>query len=356
MRFVLSFIIIFYYSLAYNQNCNIKTNKRPDGVTVEYFNPKLVYFSSDFEVGLSLAKANNIISLSVSTRYTGLKQQELLSEFNIRLKNGTTLKPDFYTSRNTYINGESANITIFTLNNKEQKLLRNNIINGLTINFEYNGMYYISLTNNNSVIVNQIKCFSKGENKKNSTPRESSTITTYKPNRPLSNSYTNKVDMYCREFKEIKLGQKFSSFNNSYLKYSKSIKDLYIYDYNNDLIKTIYGYPIIKKSLYFTIEKQTLSAYRLTTSRLAAPESESGKYLDMGMSEFEILQNRITEKIGKPTEIFYPEDIESFITVTWKGTNTYLTLTLNYYGVDVGSVAQILVMDISDFDKQNDGF
>ena len=50
------FIITLLINVIGNAQCDIKTNNRPDGNTIKYFNPKPVIRQNQFEVGTAIYK------------------------------------------------------------------------------------------------------------------------------------------------------------------------------------------------------------------------------------------------------------------------------------------------------------
>src|SRR5690606_28122247 len=93
--FILLLIILVTVNLK--AQCNSKTVHRDDGVTMEYFAPKPVIRTSNYEVGTSIYKnrTTNDLLINVSILFKTIKPQNLTGDLIIHTTSdsGIRLKP-----------------------------------------------------------------------------------------------------------------------------------------------------------------------------------------------------------------------------------------------------------------------
>ncbi|ELV7526236.1 hypothetical protein QMU91_002462 [Flavobacterium psychrophilum] len=135
----------------------IKTVKRPDGVTMRYFNPSPVVIADSHEAGLSIYKNvnTNQYFLAVTVLFKQEEPTELSGDLLIQTTgvNGITLSPVLHKLIN--MNGQNVASSMYLLTSRDIKELKNNPIKMIGIT-AYNQLVGLNLTQNKNLIIDEI--------------------------------------------------------------------------------------------------------------------------------------------------------------------------------------------------------
>lgn len=148
----------------------VKTIKRPDGITLKYFNPIPVARAYNYEAGLSLYKNpdNNKSFAAISVLFKNAVAEELNGNLLIQTtgKNGISLEPAY--NRVVTMNGREVALSMYYLTERDINELKSNPIKliSFTIN---NKIIALNLTENRDVLVKEFSILNK-ENR-NSSPK-----------------------------------------------------------------------------------------------------------------------------------------------------------------------------------------
>ena len=157
------FLIIFFTFSITNSfgQCDFKTNNRPDGNTIKYFNPKPIIRESGYEVGASVYynETSNKYFINISVLFLTFTQQDISGDLIIQLEstnNSVVLKK--IESNKVQMNGRDVTIALFEIDHKSLKLLKTNQLRSVFFNMK-SKIYGSSIANNKAIFINQLKCF-----------------------------------------------------------------------------------------------------------------------------------------------------------------------------------------------------
>ena len=135
----------------------IKTNKRPDGVTMKYFNPSPVVIADSHEAGLSIYKNvnTNQLFLTVTVLFKQQEPTELSGDLLIQTTGikGLTLSPVWHKLIN--MNGQNVAASMYILTNRDINELKINPIKLISFT-AYNQPVGLNLTKNKNLIIDEI--------------------------------------------------------------------------------------------------------------------------------------------------------------------------------------------------------
>jgi len=135
----------------------IKTTKRPDGITIQYFDPSPVVIADSHEAGLSVYK--NINTNQYFLTVTVLFKQQEPTELSDNLLIQTTgiealiLSPVFHKLMN--LNGKNVAMSMYTLTDRDINELKINPIEMISFT-AYNQPVGLSLNKNKNLIIDEI--------------------------------------------------------------------------------------------------------------------------------------------------------------------------------------------------------
>ncbi len=157
-------IILFLFGVLCQAQCDIKTTLRPDGHTIKYFNPKPIIRAENYEVGISLYKNMNTKQyfLNVSVLFKNMQPVKLHEGLTIQMngKNGIILK--LITSNLIQMNGRELAIGLYEIDKQNLKLFETQNLKSLFF-YLNNKMYGTTLTENNTLLIDEINCFNKNK-------------------------------------------------------------------------------------------------------------------------------------------------------------------------------------------------
>lgn len=161
MKNLIALIIACQSFMNLNAQCDYKTNNRPDGNTIKYFNPKPLIREASYEVGASVYynQTSDKYFINLTVLFLTITQQDISGDLTIQLENSSSsLTLKISESNKVQINGRNVTVALFEIEQKSLNLLQAKQLK--SIFFKMNGKIYSStITNNKSLFINQLKCF-----------------------------------------------------------------------------------------------------------------------------------------------------------------------------------------------------
>lgn len=160
MKKILTIITILITYFNYAQCSELKTNNRPDGNVIKYFNPKPLIKLSTYEAGASVY--HNITTdkyyISIVILFKTLAQDDVSGSLTIQLKNtNNSISLKLIESNKTKMNGKDVCIAMYELDNKSLELLKKNQLK--SVFFKIKSITHgNTITENNNLFINQLKC------------------------------------------------------------------------------------------------------------------------------------------------------------------------------------------------------
>ena len=153
------FIIALLVCVLCNAQCDIKTNNRPDGNTIKYFNPKPVIRQSNYEVATAIYKniTTDKYMVCISILFVGINPMDVMEDLTIQTTSQKSIVLKFINSNKIKMNGRDLTFALFDLDSSSKINLENNSLKSLF--FYMNGkMYGSSVTENKSILINELDC------------------------------------------------------------------------------------------------------------------------------------------------------------------------------------------------------
>jgi hypothetical protein len=156
MKNIFLFVSLIFSSFTVFGQFEVKTNNRPDGITLNYINPIPVAIASDYEAGLSLYKnpANNLYLVAITVLFKTSIPKELKGNLLIQTtgNNGISLKPVMNKLIN--MNGRDIATSMYSLTNRDIGELSVNPIKMLSFNVN-NEIIALHLTENKDLLIKE---------------------------------------------------------------------------------------------------------------------------------------------------------------------------------------------------------
>lgn len=151
--------IILTTNWAFSQ-CNTKTTHRPDGVTMEYFNPKPVIRKDSYEVGTAIYKNKSTgdLTLNISVLFKSETPQKFTGKAIIQTDSEEGLKLSPVVSRLMKMNGSNVALGLFLITKRDYEILKNNSLKSVFFHLE-GDLTGNTVTENESILENQLDCF-----------------------------------------------------------------------------------------------------------------------------------------------------------------------------------------------------
>lgn len=141
--------------------CNTQIVNRPDGVTMEYFNPNPVIITDAYEVGTAIYKNKTTgdLTLNISVVFKTKTPKKLTGNAILQTASdkGITLTPVI--SQLMKMNGRDVTLGLFLITQRDYEILKDNQLK--SIYFYLEGELIGSTVNENkSLLIHQLKCLS----------------------------------------------------------------------------------------------------------------------------------------------------------------------------------------------------
>ncbi len=185
MKNIFIFLSFIISSFPVFGQLEVKTNNRPDGITLKYINPIPVAITPDYEAGLSLYKypANNVYTVAITVLFKSSVPEELQGNLLIQTteNNGISLKPVMNKLFN--MDGREVATSMYILTNRDIRELSINPIKMISFNVN-NETITLHLTENEDLLTKEFillngNQINKNENQNSVSKSNSSSFTTF---------------------------------------------------------------------------------------------------------------------------------------------------------------------------------
>lgn len=155
-------LLALFFSIGLTAQCtDIETNYRPDGNTIKYFNPKSILKQTHYEVGASIYynQTTKTYFVNIAVLFKTLNQMDISGDLLLQLNNsseGISLKR--VVSDKIQMNGRNVSIAMYEIDKRSYNLLSKYSLKSLYFTMN-NKTYGSTVTENNSLFINQLKCF-----------------------------------------------------------------------------------------------------------------------------------------------------------------------------------------------------
>jgi len=150
-------ILILISTLSIYSQCEVKTNRRPDGSVVKYQNAEFVGKGTSCELGLSVSKTGDEYIINTTVRYFSPSKKQvdnLIIQLDIEYSVSLTL----YTSELATMKGENIALGLYLTSEEDINLLKKYPIKRVIFKETGGNNQIVTLTSNKDVLMRQIKC------------------------------------------------------------------------------------------------------------------------------------------------------------------------------------------------------
>lgn len=153
---LIGIIAILTELISFSQ-CNVKTNRRPDGVTVRYLNPELIGKGTGCELGLSVSSNGSDYFINTTVRYfTPPKKQ--INNLKIQFINDESIVLNLYTSELATMQGENVSLGVYLTTSYDLAKLEALKIKRIVFTESTGVNQIVTLNQNFDLIIRHIKC------------------------------------------------------------------------------------------------------------------------------------------------------------------------------------------------------
>jgi hypothetical protein len=153
-------LLVLVSSFNSSAQCDIKTNNRPDGNTIKYFNPKPVIRQSQFEVGTAIYKneTSGMYMVNISILFKTLAPKNLTGILTIQTTGNKGLELKLLKSEQIEMNDRKLVMGLYEIDASTLAQLKKFPIKSIYF-FLDKKMYGATVTENKNIFINEIKCF-----------------------------------------------------------------------------------------------------------------------------------------------------------------------------------------------------
>lgn len=150
-------LLIVVSSMKISAQCNVKTNNRPDGVTVKYLNPEMVGKGTGCELGFSISTNGTDYYFNTAVLYfsTSVKSTGTLM---IELSNNQSLNLTLYASELATIKNSEVSTNVYLLSKTDVEKLKKATIKKIIFKETGGKNQIIILSKNFDVASRHINC------------------------------------------------------------------------------------------------------------------------------------------------------------------------------------------------------
>jgi hypothetical protein len=156
-----AFLLLFAFTNLYAVGqCDIKTVIRPDGNTIQYFNPKPIIIQNQFEIGTAIYKnvSTGKFMINITILFKSLPRKKLEGDLTIQTSGNKGLILKIIKSEEVDMNGRKVSIALYEIDKKSLIEIKKYSIKNIFFNIGKK-MYGESISTNNNIYINEIKCF-----------------------------------------------------------------------------------------------------------------------------------------------------------------------------------------------------
>lgn len=145
---------------SYKQSCPIKTNIRPDGNVIKYFNPQPVVQNNKYDLAISLYlnETSRSYYLSIAVLFKQMSFRELNGNLIIQTNSDFSLNLNKVSSDKVIMNGEVLAVGMYELSVSDVEILKAYSLKSVFVNL--NGdKFGDTILNNKNIIISEFICF-----------------------------------------------------------------------------------------------------------------------------------------------------------------------------------------------------
>lgn len=150
-KFILLIVIVLSGLKVYSQ-CNLRTNNRPDGKTINYTSPQLISKNDKLELGTSIQTDGENYYLGTVVRFVNLKADKSIGNLILRFSNSSSSSLKLVEARLTYSKGSDVGIVLYKLEPSDIKLIKQNSITGINFKTQGGQLHIFKVLGNNQLI------------------------------------------------------------------------------------------------------------------------------------------------------------------------------------------------------------
>jgi len=149
------FMIVFQLSFG---QCNFNTNK-VYGVVVRQFEPSLIAYDDNYQIGMALGNVEKDLILTVVVRFKS-SAKRIGSNLLVFTHGKEAVDLELIASQKDYLDDSEISLTKYKIEINQIQLLKENYLKTLRFRFENEDiMRTFEVQRNNAVLSEQIKCF-----------------------------------------------------------------------------------------------------------------------------------------------------------------------------------------------------
>ncbi|WP_415374588.1 hypothetical protein [Patiriisocius sp. Uisw_017] len=156
-KHIFAFVFLLFPILIFGQ-CNYNTNRVYD-VTVKQFEPSLVAYDENYQIGAALGKVKKDIILTILIRFNG-NAKEIGSDLLVFTDGKEAVNLEYIDSQKDYMAGSEISLNKFKIKENQFQHIKNQQLKTFRFKFaneEINRTFQIE--KNKTVISAQLKCF-----------------------------------------------------------------------------------------------------------------------------------------------------------------------------------------------------
>lgn len=161
MKIISLFLLIQLSTITFAfSQCNTKTVNRPDGVTMEYFNPKPVIRTDSYEVGAAIYKNKTTgdMTLNLSVLFKTRTPEKLTGNAIIQVDSEERIELKPVLSRLMKMNGRDVALGLFLITKRDYEILKKYPLKSVYFYLAAN-LTGNTVTENEIILENQLNCF-----------------------------------------------------------------------------------------------------------------------------------------------------------------------------------------------------
>jgi len=153
--------VLLLISLAsFGQNsdtCRVKLNKRPDGVTVKYLNPKPIGQNNFCQIGVSLSSNGLEYFLNTTVRFAQ-NAQKSSGNLLVQLSIDNSLDLPLYKSELAVLGGETVSLNVYELSSEDISYIKEGLIKTVSFRQQDGIFQVIQVSMNQDILKQQLAC------------------------------------------------------------------------------------------------------------------------------------------------------------------------------------------------------
>lgn len=156
LTLIITMFVLYFKGFS---QCNTKTTHRPDGVTMEYFNPQPVIRATNYEVGVSVYKnkTSGDLLLNLSVLFKSMNPKKLSGNAIIQINGNEGIKLPLVLTDLIKMNGRDLALGLFLIDERSYEILKSKDLK--SIFFYLNGeLIGSTVTEGRSLLKKQLEC------------------------------------------------------------------------------------------------------------------------------------------------------------------------------------------------------